>query len=62
MVTHAHTHTHLHARATLSHRARPPDFDALSRYGWLWQPHYTVDENYMDLAGSSFVRLCSRLH
>ena len=30
--------------------ARPPDFDALSRYGWLWQAESTVDENYMDLA------------
>ena len=30
--------------------AQPPDFDALSRYGWLWQAQSTVDENFMDLA------------
>ena len=29
---------------------RPPDFDALNRYGWLWHAESTVDENYMDLA------------
>ena len=29
--------------------ARPPDFDALSRYGWRWRPSDTVDENYVDL-------------
>ena len=29
---------------------RPPDFDELSRYGWLWQAQSTVDENFMDLA------------
>lgn len=30
--------------------ARPPDFEALNRYGWSWQPDKSVDENYMDLA------------
>ena len=30
--------------------ARPPDFDKLNRYGWVWHAENTVDENYMDLA------------
>ena len=30
--------------------ARPPDFDALNRYGWHWVGTSTVDEHYMDLA------------
>lgn len=32
------------------HPGKLTDFDALSRYGWSWQPELAADANYMDLA------------
>ena len=32
------------------YKERPPDFAALNRYGWAYDPGFTVDENYLDLA------------
>ena len=38
------------APSASSEWAHPPDFSALNTYGWTYEPTFTADENFLDLA------------